>query len=189
MVTVSALAASLAGCMSVSDAEPPKPSGSAAQQHGDGRDAQARPGGLAPDGRGGAPRRTVRGDGERRPADDGADEEDPSADATPTTPERSPSPRPAEPSGPVPSDGKGHGGHGRPSGGGSADPLPSSPGRPSSSPASPTPTTPTAEPTQPPSGPPQPSSQASGQSPSASMPESAPGSMFSQVGPGEWPDA
>ncbi|MFF4950989.1 hypothetical protein [Streptomyces chattanoogensis] len=175
--------------MSVSDPEPPKPSGSAAQ-HGDGKDAPPRPGRLAADGRGDGPRRTVRGGGHRHA--DGKGDEDPSADATPTAPDRSAPPREAEPSGPVPSEEQGDG-HSRPPGGGSVDPTPSRTDRPSTPPASPAPSTPTAQPTQPPSGPPQPSSQASGLTPSA--PVSGPGSqsasqpMYSQLEPGDWPDA
>ncbi|MFG2209822.1 hypothetical protein [Streptomyces sp. NPDC048638] len=187
-VTVSALAASLAGCMSVSDPEPPRPPGNAAQ-HGDGKDAVPQPGGLTVDGRGDGPGRRVR-DGAPRPAGGrAAGAADPSAGATAKAPARKVPAQPVEPSGPVPGEARGHGGHTRPPGDGPVDPAPGQPEGPSAQPSAPPPAVPSAEPTQPPSGPPQPSSQASGQSPSASVSEPGAGRMSGPVEPGDWPDA
>ncbi|WP_407551735.1 hypothetical protein QOM21_19295 [Streptomyces sp. Pv4-95] len=164
-VTVSALAASLAGCLSVSDAEPPKPSGSTARQ--DGKDAEPGPGGVTADGRGEGPRRMGRNGEAQRMA--GAEEAaEPSARATPKASVPATPKHPVEPSGPEP--GAAHGGSG-----GNPDPAPSHPDRPSSPPPSTPPSTPPAEPTPQPSSPP-PSAQASGLFPSSPM--------SSQVDPG-----
>lgn len=165
-VTVSALAASLAGCVSVSDAPRPKPSGTTARH--DGKGAESGPGGVTVDGRGDGPRRMGR-NGAAQPA--GGDEEgEPSAEAKPTSSAPATPSRPVKPSGPEPDAGGGHGGddHGdRP---GTPHPSPSRPDRPSSPPTSAPPSTPTAPPTPPPSSPaPPPSTQASGPSPVSPM--------------------
>ncbi|MFB6567314.1 hypothetical protein ACFCXB_09040, partial [Streptomyces noursei] len=104
-VTVSALAASLAGCMSVSDPGQPTPSGSTAR-HGDEKGRPHRPGGLTVDGRGGGPHRAGHG-GPARPADGGAGpagEGDAGASSSPepSAPQSAPvaPPQPAHPSGP-----------------------------------------------------------------------------------------
>ncbi|WP_066928629.1 hypothetical protein [Streptomyces sp. NBRC 110611] len=173
-MTVSALAASLAGCLSVSEAPRPKPSGSATQQ--DGKDAEPGPG-VTPDGRGDGPRRTVR-DAEARPAG-GRKAGEPSSAAT-RTPSASPGTpsRSVQPSGPEPGASGGHGGsdgHDEPDGHsgspGTPEPTPSRTHRPSTPPASPTPDAPSAEPTPPPSSPepPPPSTHASGPSPASPM--------------------
>ncbi|MCF3172907.1 hypothetical protein IPZ61_06185 [Streptomyces sioyaensis] len=161
-VTVSALAFSLAGCMSVSDPEEPKPSGSTVRH--DAKDGVHGPGGVSVDGRGGGPRRMGRG-GAAHPAggDDKEAEESQSAEPAPSEP-GAPS-RPVQPSGPEPGAGAGHGGGhgGRP---GHAQPSPSNPDRPATPPAQTTPATPPAQPSSPPTTPATPpSTQASGPSP------------------------
>ncbi|MGW2024509.1 hypothetical protein [Streptomyces decoyicus] len=166
-VVVSALAASLAGCMSVSDAEKPRPSGSTARPGG--KDG-AGPGGVTADGRGTGPRRMGhKGDGKPAGGDDKAKKSSGSAEPTPSEPGE-PS-HPVQPSGPEPVTGGAQGGSdghgGRP---GHPKPTPSHPDHPATPPASPPPSTPTAAPTPPPSSPPPPpSSQASGPSPVAPM--------------------
>ncbi|MFG2831858.1 hypothetical protein ACGFWI_31055 [Streptomyces sp. NPDC048434] len=165
-VAVSALAASLAGCMSVSDPEKPRPSGSTARH--DGRDGLSGPGGVTVDGRGGGARRMGH-NGAGHPADGDDKVEKSSGSAKPTPSEPGTPSQPVQPSGPEPGAGGAHGGsdgHGRP---GHPKPTPSRPDHPVTPPASPPPSTPPAQPTPPPSNPPPPSSQASGPSPVAPM--------------------
>ncbi|WP_262371172.1 hypothetical protein, partial [Streptomyces sp. WAC01526] len=123
-VAVSALAATLAGCMSVSDPEEPKPSGSTTRH--DGKDAWSGPNGVTVDGRGDGPRRMGR-NGEGRPAGGKGKKGKPSKSAAPEPSEPGTPSHPVRPSGPEPGAGGhgGSGGHGgRP---GHAEPSPSHP--------------------------------------------------------------
>ncbi|REK85235.1 hypothetical protein DY245_38885, partial [Streptomyces inhibens] len=135
-VTVSALVVSLAGCMSVSDPDEQKPSGSTTRH--DGKDAAPGPGGVTVDGRGDGPHRMGRS-GPAHSAGGDEKEGDPSGSATPTPSEPGTPSSPVQPSGPEPGAGGGHGSGGNGGGPGHVHPSPSHPDRPTAPPASPAP--------------------------------------------------